>query len=43
MATKIKQVEAADFALQDTTGKTVRLSDYHGKQPVVLVFNRSVY
>ncbi len=31
---------APDFELADTSGKMVRLSDYRGKQPVVLVFNR---
>jgi peroxiredoxin Q/BCP len=29
---------APDFALPDRAGKTVRLSDYRGKQPVVLYF-----
>jgi peroxiredoxin len=31
---------ATDFALQDTRGQVVRLSDYHGRQHIVLVFNR---
>jgi hypothetical protein len=31
---------APDFALADFHGQEVRLSDYRGKQPVVLVFNR---
>ncbi len=31
---------APDFELPDFTGKPVRLSDYRGKAPVVLVFNR---
>jgi len=29
---------APDFALPDRSGRTVRLSDYRGKQPVVLYF-----
>ena len=29
---------APDFALPASTGETVRLEDYRGKQPVVLVF-----
>jgi len=43
MAARIREIEATDFALKDTRGKTVRLSDYQGKQPVVLVFNRSIH
>jgi peroxiredoxin len=31
---------APDFELPDFTGQPVRLSDYHGKANVVLVFNR---
>jgi peroxiredoxin len=31
---------AADFALIDTTGRAVHMSDYRGRQNVVLVFNR---
>ncbi len=31
---------AADFALTDTRGQVVRLSDYRGRQAVVLVFLR---
>jgi mycoredoxin-dependent peroxiredoxin len=30
--------QAPDFELQDQTGQPVRLSDYHGKKAVVLVF-----
>ena len=43
MASKKLNTEATDFALKDTRGETVRLSDYFGKQPIVLVFNRSIY
>jgi peroxiredoxin len=31
---------APDFTAVDSEGKTVRLSGYRGKKPVVLVFNR---
>jgi peroxiredoxin len=31
---------ADDFELTDTTGRAVHLSDYRGRQDVVLVFNR---
>ena len=41
MAKKIDDLDQApDFALVDTAGCEVRLSDFRGKQPVVLVFNR---
>jgi peroxiredoxin len=43
MASKNQNIEAIDFTLKDTKGRKVRLSDYRGKQPVVLVFNRSIY
>jgi peroxiredoxin len=33
-------LEARDFALTDTEGNTVRLSDYRGVRHVILVFNR---
>ena len=32
--------EAPDFELKDTRGNFVRLSDFVGKQPVVLVMTR---
>ncbi|PPD58456.1 redoxin domain-containing protein [Dehalogenimonas etheniformans] len=31
---------APDFVLKDTAGQEFRLSDFKGKDPVVLVFNR---
>ena len=31
---------APDFELKDTQGNTVRLSDFRGKQPVMLVMTR---
>ncbi len=43
MAVKLTEQNAPDFALTDVNGQTVRLSDYRGRQHVVLVFNRSVY
>ena len=33
---------APDFALNDTAGRLVRLSDFRGQRHVVLVFNRGV-
>jgi thioredoxin-dependent peroxiredoxin len=42
MAQKMVGSEAPDFALPATDGRMVRLSDYLGKN-VVLVFNRSIY
>jgi peroxiredoxin len=41
MQEKIKEnVIAPDFVLEDTQGKIVRLSDYRGKNAVVLVLMR---
>jgi peroxiredoxin len=33
-------IQAPDFSLVDTQGREVRLSNFAGKQNVVLVFNR---
>ena len=39
--TKIQEAtRAPDFRLTDTQGHSVTLSDYHGQNHVVLVFNR---
>ncbi len=35
-----QMITAPDFAMTDTEGRTIRLSDYRGKKHVVLVFNR---
>jgi len=43
MATKLKDQQAPDFALTDINGETIRLSDYRGRQNVILIFNRSVF
>lgn len=41
MAKKLESKSAApDFTLNDTQGHPVSLSDYRGKQPVLLVFTR---
>jgi peroxiredoxin len=38
---RIKEGEQVrDFALEDTQGKIVRLSDFEGRQIVYLIFNR---
>jgi peroxiredoxin len=34
---------APDFILKDSQGHDVRLTDYRGKQNVVLVFNRGFF
>jgi len=33
-------VPAPDFAINDSNGKTITLSDYRNKKHIVLVFNR---
>jgi len=33
---------APDFELQDLDGRTVRLSDFHGRKHVLVVFNRGL-
>jgi peroxiredoxin len=35
-----ENILAPDFELEDTNGRLVRLSDYHGKGPVVLALLR---
>jgi len=40
MSQHLDTLTAPDFALQDTQGNPVRLSDYRGKRNVVLVFTR---
>lgn len=41
MAKKLEKLAAApDFELKDTQGTLVRLSDFRGKQPVVLAVLR---
>ena len=35
-----KDMLAPDFELVDTQGRTIRLSDYRGRQHIVLVLNR---
>jgi len=37
-ASSSKKVQAIDFTLKSTTGRTVRLNHYRGKSPVLLVF-----
>lgn len=33
--------KAPDFSLPDYSGNTIRLSDYQGKNNILLVFNRT--
>jgi peroxiredoxin len=42
MAVELTGSAAPDFALTDTEGRMVRLSDYRGTKHVVLVFNRGL-
>ncbi len=37
------QAKAPDFALVDTQGRKIRLSEYAGKKNLVLVFTRGFY
>ena len=34
---------AMDFTAADSEGKTIKLSDYRGKNNVVLIFNRGFF
>jgi peroxiredoxin len=43
MSPKLNTAEAPDFALVDTEGNRVQLSQYRGSKHVVLVFNRGLY
>jgi len=43
MTPKLDTTEAPDFALQDTGGNRVQLSQYRGHKHVVLVFNRGFF
>jgi len=40
MSQQLDTLTAPDFALEDTRGNLVRLSDYRGRKHVVLVFTR---
>jgi peroxiredoxin len=40
MSQQLDTLTAPDFALEDTQGNLVRLSDYRGRKHVVLVFTR---
>ena len=40
MSQRLETPAAPDFALQDTQGNTIRLSDYRGRKHAVLVFTR---
>jgi len=35
--------KAPDFVLEDFSGKTVELANFHGRKNVVLVFNRGFF
>jgi peroxiredoxin len=40
---QVRAPSAPDFAATDSEGRTVRLSDYHAKKSLVLVFNRGFF
>jgi peroxiredoxin len=40
MSTVVIDAEAPDFELADFTGRKVRLSEYRGKNHILLVLNR---
>ena len=43
MAKVILNTPAPDFSLQNFQGETVRLSDFHEKAHVLIVFNRGFF
>jgi peroxiredoxin len=43
MSQKLIEKQAPDFTLSDVSGKQVSLSEYRGKNNIVLVFNRSLH
>jgi peroxiredoxin len=43
MTTENQNALAMDFTATDSKGKTIKLSDYRGKNNVVLIFNRGFF
>ena len=43
MINKQQALSAPDFTATDSEGRKIRLSDYRGKNNVVLVFNRGFF